>query len=100
MTWIFYVKTQFLTKLWTFFRKNNLKRQRWDFKNGALQSEFMFVNIELYKSKKFVSHINLAKYCDIDACLIILNLLYIFFVMIMLVKSRIWNYMQWYGMVW
>ena len=27
-----------------------------DFKNGALDSDFMFVNIELYKSKKSVPY--------------------------------------------
>ena len=37
-----------------------------DFKKGALDSDFMFVNIEPYKSKK-LSHIKLSKYCDIDA---------------------------------
>ena len=38
-----------------------------DFKNGASHSDFMFVNIELYKSKKCVLDIKLLKYCDIDA---------------------------------
>ena len=35
------------------------------FKKGALDSDFMFVNIEPYKSRN-VSHIKLSKYCDID----------------------------------
>ena len=39
-----------------------------DFKNHALDSDFMFVNIEPYKSiQRNVSHIKLSKYCDIDA---------------------------------
>ena len=40
-----------------------------EFKKGALDSDFMFVNIEPYKSNKCV-HIKLSKYCDIDARLI------------------------------
>ena len=37
--------------------------------NGALHSDFMFVDIEPYKSKKDVPYlyIKLSKYCDIDA---------------------------------
>ena len=39
-----------------------------DFKKGALDSDFMYVNIEPYKSKKCVPYnIKLSKYCDIDA---------------------------------
>ena len=38
-----------------FFEKNNLVHQR-DFKNGALDSDFMFVNIEPHKSKKCVPY--------------------------------------------
>ena len=39
-----------------FFEKNNLTRQGGDFKNGALHSDFMFVNCEPYKSNKDVPH--------------------------------------------
>ena len=46
----------FLTKMLTFFEKNNFVRQRWRLKKGALDSDFMFVNIEPYKSKKCVPY--------------------------------------------
>ena len=49
-----------------FSRKIILCAKGGDFKKGALDSDFMFVNIKPYKSKN-VSHIKLSKYCDIDA---------------------------------
>ena len=39
-----------------FSKKNNLVRQRWRLKNGALDSDFRFVNIEPYKSKKCIPY--------------------------------------------
>ena len=42
-----------------FSKKNNFVRQSLkggDFKKGALDSDFMFVNIEPYKSKKCVPY--------------------------------------------
>ena len=56
----------FLTKMLTFFRKKIiLCAKGGDFKKGVLDSDFMFVNIEPYKSKK--CQFKLSKYCDIDA---------------------------------
>ena len=47
----------FLTKMLTFFRKKIiLCAKGGDFKKGALDSDFMFVNIEPYKSKKCVPY--------------------------------------------
>ena len=40
-----------------------------DFKKGALDSDFMFVNIYLINQRN-VFHIKLSKYCDIDARLV------------------------------
>ena len=46
----------FLTKMLTFFEKIILCDKGGDFKKGALDSDFMFVNIEPYKSKKCVPY--------------------------------------------
>ena len=50
-----------------FLKKKILCAKDGDFKNGALHSDFMFVNIENLINQRNVSHIKLSKYCDIDA---------------------------------
>ena len=51
-----------------FLKKIILCAKGGDFKKGALDSDFMFVNIEPYNiNQRNVSHIKLSKYCDIDA---------------------------------
>ena len=54
-------------KMLTFFQKKIILCAKGrDFKKGALDSDFMFVNIELINQRN-VSRIKLSKYCDIDA---------------------------------
>ena len=56
MTWIFYAKTIFDEDVDFFLKKIILCAKGGDFKKGALDSDFMFVNIEPYKSKKCVTY--------------------------------------------
>ena len=56
MTWIFYAKTYFYEDVDFFSKKIILCAKSEDFKKGALDSDFMFVNIEPYKSKKCVPY--------------------------------------------
>ena len=55
-TLIFYAKTHFYEDVDFFSKKIILCAKGEDFKKGALDSDFMFVNIEPYKSKKCVPY--------------------------------------------